>query len=194
MALEVCPLAAEWGNLADWAGVVVAGAGAVAVWLISKAANRTASASLELAKQLKDRDDEIRSADRTVLVTLIYGEIQAAKVEYEDLLEELVQSDGFDWTVGSDKTLQLVASMSRGPALERTKESSQRLNLLPVALAEQIARGISMMELCELNSESLLSASGREMQRLAFDNLVASINGASIAFTAAHTRIQELMR
>lgn len=191
--MAICPLAVDWGNAADWAAVAVAAAGAVAVWLVSKAANRTAKASHELAEQLKRRDDEIRSADRTVLTTLIYGEIQSAKLAYEELLEELVQDESFDWAVGSEKTLQLVAQLSKGPPLARTKESSQRLNLLPIALGEQIARGISMTELCALNSESLLRARSREAQQEAFDILVNSIDGARIAFTAAHIRIKELV-
>lgn len=191
--MEVCPLAVDWGNAADWAAVAVAAVGAVAVWLVSRAANKTAKASHELATQMKIRDEEMRSADRTVLTTLIYGEIQSAKLAYEELLEELVQDESFDWAVGSEKTLQLVAHLAKGPQLARTKESSQRLNLLPIALAEQIARGISMTELCALNSESLLRAKSRESQKHAFDNLVNGIDAARKAFTAAHMRIKELM-
>ncbi|MGY8563309.1 hypothetical protein L0938_07815 [Paracidovorax citrulli] len=193
MAIEICPLAAVWGNVADWAAVVVAGAGALAVWLVTKASNRTASASHELARQLKDRDEEARSADRSVLTTLIYGEILSAKSAYEELLEELAQNDSFDWTVESERTLQFVAQLSKGPPLERTKESSQRLNLLPRELGEQIPRGISMVDLCSLNAQSLIAAESRESQRIAFDVLVSSIEGASIAFRAAHLRMKELM-
>lgn len=127
--MAICPLAVEWGNVADWAAVVVAAAGAAAVWLVTRAANRTAHASLELAKQLRERDEEARTADRTVLTTLIYGEIMSAQLHYADLLEELVADGSFDWAVESERTMQLVAQMSRGPSLQRTKESSQRLNL-----------------------------------------------------------------
>jgi len=193
MAIEICPLEAAWGNWADWAAVVVAGAGALAVLLVTKAANRTARASHELAKQLKDRDDEVRSADRTVLTTLIYGEIFSAKTAYEDLLEELVQDNSFEWTVESERTLQLVAQLSKGPSLDRTKESSQRLNLLPKELAQQIASGISMVHLCTLNADSLLQAKSRESQKLAFESLVQSINGAAKAFRASNSRMKDLM-
>ena len=93
--MEICPLEVEWGNVADWAAVAVAAAGALAVWLVTKAANRTASASHELAKQLKERDEEFRTADRTVLTTLIYGEIMSAQLQYAELLEELVQVERF---------------------------------------------------------------------------------------------------
>ncbi len=192
--MEICPLAADWGNWADWAAVAVAAVGAFAVWMMTKAANQTARASHDLAKQLKDREEEFRSADRKLLTTLIYGEIQMAKLAYEELLEELVHDESFDWVVGSQQTLQLIAHLAKGPPLARTKESSQRLNLLPIALSEQIAMGISMTELCALNSESLLRAESRESQMKAFDILVNSIDGACIAFTAAHTRIKDLMR
>lgn len=193
MAIEICPLAADWGNLADWAAVVVAGAGALAVWLVTKASNRTASASHELARQLKERDEETRSADRSVLTTLIYGEILTAKSAYEELLEELAQENSFDWTVESERTLQFVAQLSKGPPLHRTKESSQRLNLLPRELGQQIARGISMVDLCALNAQSLIEARSKESQRAAFDMLVSSIDGAAVAFGAAHERMKELI-
>ncbi len=192
--MAICPLAVEWGNVADWAAVVVAAAGAVAVWLVTRAANRTAHASLELAKKLRERDEEARTADRTVLTTLIYGEIMSAQLHYADLLEELVADGSFDWAVESERTMQLVAQMSRGPSLQRTKESSQRLNLLPKELAQQIASGISMIDLCTLNAESFLEAMDREQQRRAFDALVNAIDGASIAFTAAHERMKEVMK
>ena len=192
--MAICPLAVEWGNVADWAAVVVAAAGAAAVWLGTRAANRTAHASLELAKQLRERDEEARTADRTVLTTLIYGEIMSAQLHYADLLEELVADGSFDWAVESERTMQLVAQMSRGPSLQRTKESSQRLNLLPKELAQQIASGISMIDLCTLNAESFLEAMDREQQRRAFDALVNAIDGASIAFTAAHERMKEVMQ
>lgn len=191
--MEICPLEVEWGNVADWAAVAVAAAGALAVWLVTKAANRTASASHELAKQLKERDEEFRTADRTVLTTLIYGEITSAQLQYAELLEELVQDGSFEWAVESDRTKQLVAQMSKGPSLQRTKESSQRFNLLPKELAQQIASGISMIDLCSLNADSFLEAMDRDQQRRAFDALVNSIDGASIAFTAAHERMKEVM-
>ncbi|WP_049423201.1 hypothetical protein [Stenotrophomonas maltophilia] len=191
--MEICPLEVEWGNVADWAAVAVAAAGALAVWLVTKAANRTASASHELAKQLKERDEEFRTADRTVLTTLIYGEIMSAQLQYAELLEELVQDGSFEWAVESDRTKQLVAQMSKGPSLQRTKESSQRFNLLPKELAQQIASGISMIDLCSLNADSFLEAMDRDQQRRAFDALVNSIDGASIAFTAAHERMKEVM-
>jgi len=38
--MGICPLAADWGNVADWIAAGVAAAGAVAVWLVTKAANR----------------------------------------------------------------------------------------------------------------------------------------------------------
>ena len=112
---------------------------------------------------------------------------------YEELLEELVQNDSFDWAVESERTMQLVAQMSKGPSLQRTKESSQKLNLLPKELAQQIASGISMMDLCALNADSFLVAEDRTRQREAFDVLVNSIEGASIAFTASEHRMKDLM-
>ncbi|QDL27894.1 hypothetical protein EGM71_09100 [Stenotrophomonas maltophilia] len=127
------------------------------------------------------------------MTTLIYGELVGAKDAYEELLEVLVQDDSFEWTVKRDRTLQLVASLSKGPSLEQTKENSHRLNLLPKPLSEQIARGISMTELCARNSAVLLKATDIGSQREAFDKLVDSIDAASIAFTSAQFQMQELM-
>lgn len=189
--MEMCPLAADWGSVADWVAAVVAATAAFAVWQVTKAANKTASASHELARQLKERDEESRSTDRAILTSLIYGEIFSAKQAYGELLEELAQDDSFEWAIESERTLQLVAHLSKGPPMGRTKESSLRLNLLPKELGEQIARGLSMTDLCTLNAESLLEAKSREAQRVAFGALVNSIEGASIAFSAAHRRITD---
>lgn len=191
--MPMCPLSTDWGNVADWFAVVVAAAGAVAVWLVTKASNSTARASHELAKQLKERDEEARLRDRAVLTALIYGEILEAKASYVDLLETLVEDDGFNWVVESENRMKLLIDWSRGPGLVRIKENTQRLNLLPKALGEQIAMGIGMTDLCPRNAEALSMAVTKEEQRAAFDRLVTSIEGAQKAFTAAHLQIQEVM-
>lgn len=191
--MPICPLSTDWGNVADWFAVVVAAAGAAAVWLVTKASNSTARASHELAKQLKERDEEVRLRDRAVLTALIYGEILEAKTSYADLLEELVTGNGFEWAVKTQDRINHLIEWSKGPGLVRIKENTQRLNLLPQKLGEQIAMGIGMTDLCPRNAEALLFADTKEEQLAVFERLVASVDGAQRAFEAAHLQIKELM-
>ncbi|HEL3778684.1 TPA: hypothetical protein UOA91_002884 [Stenotrophomonas maltophilia] len=51
MAIEFCPLAADVGNWADWAAVVVGLGAAVATIAVAKAANRTSKQAAEIARQ-----------------------------------------------------------------------------------------------------------------------------------------------
>lgn len=191
--MPMCPLSTDWGNIADWFAVAVAGAGAWAVWRVTKASNRTAKASHELARQLKESGEEVQLRDRTILTALIYGELVGAKAHYEELLENLVADGSLDWAVGSEHMLKHLKELSKGPGLGRIKESTQRLNLLPRELGEQIAMGIGMTDLCPHNAEELLQARTREEQEIAFGRLVTSVDGASRAFGAAHLQMNKLL-
>lgn len=191
--MAMCPLAVDWGNVADWAAVVVAIAGAVAVVFVTKAANRTARASHELAKQLKERDEETRLRDRTVLIALIYGEILGAKSHYEELLEQLAAEGGFQWAVESEERIAFVENLAKGSALSRTKESTHRLNLLPTKLGEQIAMGIGMTDLCGIIAQDLRHAQDRRSQKDAFNRLLDGVDAASRAFASAHHEMTVLL-
>lgn len=54
MAIEFCPLEADWGNLADWAAVIVGIGAAVGTILVATAANRTSKDAAKIAKEAKD--------------------------------------------------------------------------------------------------------------------------------------------
>jgi|GEM_PF-1294934 len=67
MGIEFCPLEAAWGNLGDWAAVVVGAIAAVATILVARSANRTAKAAKEIAsKQLSDAVTAKNEAAETV--------------------------------------------------------------------------------------------------------------------------------
>lgn len=191
--MGICPLAADWGNVADWIAAGVTAAGAVAVWLVTKAANRTASASHELARQMKERDDEVRRRDQAVLIALIYGEVLSAATSYADLLEHLVTGNSLEWAVESEVNLDKLESLAAGPGLVRSKQEIGRLNLLPTEICEQLAMGLALTDLCAENVRLLRQADDRDGQEEQFEVLCNSVQGAARAFAAASARMKLLM-
>ncbi|WP_395137045.1 hypothetical protein [Stenotrophomonas geniculata] len=75
MAIEICPLASDIGNLADWAAVAVAALGAVAVFMLSRAANRTATASFQLSQRIQQSQDELQLRELRILLSELSEEV-----------------------------------------------------------------------------------------------------------------------
>lgn len=192
--MVMCPLALDWGNVADWVAAVVAAAGAIAVVFVTRAANNTARASHELAKQLKDREEEIRSRDRTVLAALLYGDVLQASMHYSKLLATLNKDGALDWAVHSVSNLDILEREAAGPDISRLKQEVQRFNLLPSKAGQQLAMAIGMTDRCKQNVSTLRLANDRTTQEQCFKILVTGVDGAMRAFTAAHIYLQEAMR
>lgn len=63
--MEFCPLAPDWGNVADWVGIAVAGVVGYGIWKLTQAANATTSsvAKLQIAadeRMAREQDQERR--------------------------------------------------------------------------------------------------------------------------------------
>ncbi|WP_329768912.1 hypothetical protein [Stenotrophomonas maltophilia] len=180
--------------MADWVAAVVAAAGAVAVVFVTRAANNTARASHELARQLKDRDEEIRSRDRAVLGALVYGEVLRASQHYADLHAALQKVGAFDWAVQSVTNLDTLQSEAAGPDISRLRQEVHRFNLLPAYAGQQLAMAIGVTQLCGENAAKLRAANDRLTQQRWFQSLVTAVEGAARAFTAAHIHLHEAMK
>lgn len=63
--MEMCPLSTDWGNVADWAAVVVAAIAAGATFWAVVVAMRTSSTAVEEARRMRQEDRDARiSAER----------------------------------------------------------------------------------------------------------------------------------
>lgn len=133
MAIEICPLAADVGNLADWAAVAVAAVGAAAVFMLSRAANRTADASFRLTQQIEERENALHRREARLLASELLTEVnyqwaEAQKIARYVKLERIV----WGGERGVARTIQLLAM----PIAERERD---RLHLLPDHAAAAVA-------------------------------------------------------
>lgn len=133
MAIQMCPMAADFGNLADWAAVAVALAGAVAVFMLSRAANRTANASLELNKMIQARDDELHRRERRLLAREIYVEVNVVWGEVQKIRRSIHHASRF-WS-GEDGLARSIQQLE----LHVAERERDRLHVLPGASALDIA-------------------------------------------------------
>ncbi len=74
MAIEFCPLAADWGNWADWATVVVGGLAAGGTLWAVIVAMKSSRTAIDEARRMRDEDREQRARvehDRAVAMAIV---------------------------------------------------------------------------------------------------------------------------
>jgi hypothetical protein len=125
MAIAICPLAMDTGNLADWAAVVVAAIGAIAVFMLSRAANRTANASLQLTRRFQDRENLLLERESRLLLSEVATDVIEASSAIE-AINNLDKQDVESWTAGNG-----IAQALEGLSLRVADRERDRLHLLP---------------------------------------------------------------
>jgi len=135
MAIELCPLADEVGNLADWAAVIVAAVGALAVIMLSRAANRTAGASLDLAQQLKAREDDLHAREVRLIARELLREANVVLADVQSIQADLRAGKALtDW--GGPNGVGVAMSVLSVPTMD---EHVDRLKLLPYEVAAAVS-------------------------------------------------------
>ncbi|UYB52169.1 hypothetical protein OCJ37_19755 [Xanthomonas sp. AM6] len=74
MAMEMCPLSADWGSWADWAAVVIAAIAAGATFWAVLVAMRTSRTAVDEARRMRDEDRAARlqaDKDRAVARAIV---------------------------------------------------------------------------------------------------------------------------
>ncbi len=139
MAIEICPLASDVGNLADWAAVAVATVGSVAVLMLSRAANRTANASLQLSKRIEEKEDELLLREKQLLFSELTRDVMEALSDIDAIKTHMAR--GLDsW--GSDaRFMKAVQSL----ALATADRERARLHLLPEYVASSVVHAQQSM-------------------------------------------------
>lgn len=99
MAIEICPLAADVGNWADWAAVVVGfGAAAGTIWVAS-VANRTSKRAAEIAEDAKgiakQQSDQVLAQQRAnaeILGRLLLHEVSSLPARLNAMLAPMARA------------------------------------------------------------------------------------------------------
>jgi len=194
MAIEFCPLELDWGNLADWAAVIVAAAGAAAVLYLTKAANETARASHQLGQQLKDREESLRAREAAVLAALLFPEVADAYAHFRRVSELLGKDEAFGWAIKTEENLSVLREWAGGPGLERLSRESGRLHVFPKALGQAIAMGLGRSYTATGAAEALGKASNKDEQERMFSNVQRNVAAATDSFLTAREMLTTEMQ
>ncbi|WP_282294848.1 hypothetical protein [Stenotrophomonas sp. PS02289] len=176
MAIEICPLAADFGNWADWAGVatsafalivgtvvgVATAAGTIGVALLAHKTSERATQISHDAKAIAEKQHSDSVAAKLgagrILGSLLAIEIRVLPMKIADALHRYEAAVDFNGLVVADisKFEQVVSELARGfmPAAQGLQE---QLHNLPVQLGGDVATLIGMTR--ELGSTSVLVSS-----------------------------------
>lgn len=192
MAIEICPMTAEWGNLADWVAVVVAawgalasvvvgaGAAAATVWVAllahrtSKRATQIAVRATEIAQQQHDEAVNLRLANARIVGRIVFHEVASLPLRIHAiyLLSANAMSTGTGFTpaVVDAGALQTTLQRSRSSLLPASEKSEDRIHTLPNKLGDDLATLIGF-------SRTLKETSGALLERI---EKVPSVHDARI--------------
>ncbi|WP_422505918.1 hypothetical protein [Stenotrophomonas sp. GZD-301] len=150
MAIEFCPLDAAWGNWADWAAVVVTAAAAIAVFCLTRAANRTVKASYELSKAIDASARTARRDEAMVVAIAIYPEVVVAVQRYRHVVDVLDREG--DWLArhAVDEHIPQLMAAKAHPKLD---EGMTRFHLLPQDLSILLTAALGKQKAAEEHAE-----------------------------------------
>lgn len=178
MGIEICPLAADWGNWADWAGVMVAAAGALAVFWLGVSANRMSNESLRINNELKVAAEELRDREARLLARLLLPEISIAANGFSGILAVLECGDSHEELEARAGWRNGLQSAIRGMDLPTCRQNFERLHLLPEEVCGGVATSLTTVESTWWAVDVYHRYQGKELDAVAF---------ASVQFAARHS-------
>ena len=178
--MAICPLAVDWGNVADWAAIVVSGWGAIAtvvvgagaaaatVWVAllahrtSKEATQIADRAAKIAQQQHDEAVNMRAANARIVGRLLLNEV----CDLPQRLYTIHVRSG--WTtikfVGQEKAAFTAMNVkealeeSRRPLLPGAEKSESRIHTLPDRLGADLATLIGYSRTLNATSDALIES------------------------------------
>ncbi|MDV2450642.1 hypothetical protein [Xanthomonas hortorum] len=146
--IEFCPLEAAWGNLADWAAVVVGVGAAVATTVVAVLAHRTSKRAAEIAEeatkiaaQQHDEFIKTREANGKIVGRVLVHEVSQLPVELFALRESCkrVLARGLPRTEAEVEFLEKILKRAARSFLRGTEQSEDRLHTLPDTIGNDLA-------------------------------------------------------
>lgn len=149
MELGMCPLAADWGNWADWAAVVVgsvaAGGTIWVAWLArqtSERATRIAEEARTIAEQQHREAVLVREGNARIVSRLLVHEMSELPLKLQALHQRCERILQYDWTNLTESEVAFIEDTLRKYAvsvLPGTELSADRIHTLPDELGNDVA-------------------------------------------------------
>jgi hypothetical protein len=159
MNMQWCPLAADWGNVAEIVGAVATIAVGVAAFFISHAANKTAQ---KLAKLEIDREDEarlLRKNEQTLILVGMSGALGNAFSALNACNIQIQREGASERLLHSEEARQAYLKILSYGQFEIPESTRSRMHFLEPVLAAQILRTHHMVERLVLSIKGLGSVS-----------------------------------
>lgn len=199
MAIEFCPLEADWGNIADWAAVVVGFGAAIATIFVATAANRTSRQAAKIAEDAKDiagqQHDEavkLREGTARILGSLLCPEILVVPTKLSVVIRSLdeVLQNGVAEPENRNQTEWILAELQL-TFLPSTEESLDRLHNLPEGLGDDLAQVVGLCRGLIDSAERI----DKRFYRIKYKDqkLIAQYLGDPTDFDALRTQLEEAL-
>lgn len=152
MAIEFCPLETDWGNIADWAAVLVGIAAAVGTILVATIANKTSKEAAQIAKDAKEiaqqqhnEGVQLRNGIARILGSLLIAEVLIVPNKLGVVLRSI---DGIlprgPVDAMNRSTTEWIMNELHQTFLPSTEESLERLHNLPDTLGNELAQLVGL--------------------------------------------------
>lgn len=148
MRVEICPLAADFGNWADWAAVVVGAAAAGGTIVVAALANRTAKRAAEIAEeatkiagQQHGEAVKLREENARIIGRLLLYEIIALPARLSALLKTWEFAVDFEGSLRIKDGLQAMHALDEAefPLLPGAEKVEDRIHQLPDSIGADLA-------------------------------------------------------
>ncbi|WP_406232739.1 hypothetical protein ACI703_15750 [Isoptericola jiangsuensis] len=147
--MDICPLAVEWGNFADWAAVVVGTGAAVGTIWVASVANRTSKRAAEIAEDAKtiakQQSDQVlaqQHANAAILGRLLLHEISHLPARLSAMLVAIPKAvrvaDG-QVLIEDHQLLTAVLDDAKWSMVPQSESVLGRIHDLPDALGPDLA-------------------------------------------------------
>lgn len=188
MSIEICPLAAEWGNVADWATVFVGTAAAAATVAVARLAHKTSKQAVEIARQQRDEENNEREANARIVAWLVANEVSTLPLVIQQQYQRATRhmAPGLDPDFSVANVISFADALTRGlqsflPSAEKLQD---RIHVLPEFLGDDLAILIGKSRSLNEMSADLLTLMSLKPLESINDHREATFRGGLRAFNA----------